>query len=235
MKMYKSFFTIALMILFSFTSFAQTTETVKKEVKKEVKTQELAKQGTSTPAVKKKVVKAPRKAYLNEGTIKEQFDYLMKISGRYEDKKIIRLNSLKQFEANVNDSLHLAKKNLSDSEKLTGTQKKEITSLKNELETVKAKLEKTVNSKNSTALFGVEMPISTYNTIMWVLILALLLIAGLCFFLFKRSNVITVETKETLEDVRSEFDTHRKNVLVREQKLARKLQDEVIKNKNLGL
>jgi hypothetical protein len=70
---------------------------------------------------------------------------------------------------------------------------------------------------------------------MWVLILGSLTVAGICFLLFKRSNVVTVETKQTLEEVREEFDTHRKNALVREQKLARRLQDEVIKNKNLGL
>lgn len=235
MKMYKSFFTIALITLFSLNSFAQTTETVKEEAKTEVKTQDATKQATSTPAVKKKVVKTPRKAYLDDGTIKEQFDYMMKVSNRYEDKKIIKINSLNRFESNVKDSLDFVKKNLADSKSLTTAQQKEITSLKNELESVKKNLDETVNSKDSMALLGMELPKSTYNTIMWVLILGSLIIAGICFFLFKRSNVVTVETKETLVDVREEFETHRKNALVREQKLARKLQDEVIKNKNLGL
>ncbi len=235
MKMYKSFFTIALITLFSLNIFAQTTETVKEEAKTEVKTQDATKQATSTPAVKKKVVKTPRKAYLDDGTIKEQFDYMMKVSNRYEDKKIIKINSLNRFESNVKDSLDFVKKNLADSKSLTTAQQKEITSLKNELESVKKNLDETVNSKDSMALLGMELPKSTYNTIMWVLILGSLIIAGICFFLFKRSNVVTVETKETLVDVREEFETHRKNALVREQKLARKLQDEVIKNKNLGL
>ena len=235
MKMYKSFFTIALITLSSFASFAQTTETVKEEAKTEVKTQDATKQATSTPTVKKKVVKTPRKAYLDDGTIKEQFDYMMKVSNRYEDKKIIKINSLNRFESNVKDSLDFVKKNLADSKSLTTAQQKEITSLKNELESVKKNLDETVNSKDSMALLGMELPKSTYNTIMWVLILGSLIIAGICFFLFKRSNVVTVETKETLVDVREEFETHRKNALVREQKLARKLQDEVIKNKNLGL
>ena len=227
--MYKSFFTIALIILFSFNTFAQTTETVKVEAK----TQDAVKQKTT--AVKQKVVIAPRKAYLNNGTIKEQYDYLMKISNRYEDKKIIKIKSLKRFESNVKDSLNLVKKNLSDTKIVTSTQKTEIDSLKNELESVKMKLDETVNSKDSMSLLGMQFPKATYNTIMWVLILGSLVIAGLCFFLFKRSHIVTVETKETLVDVREEFDTHRKNALVREQKLARKLQDEVIKNKSIGL
>ncbi|PCH69472.1 MAG: tRNA (guanine-N1)-methyltransferase [Bacteroidales bacterium] len=234
MKMYKTFFSITLFTLFSLTTFAQTTET-SSEVKAEVKKQDATTQEVTTPKLVKPVKRKPVKAYLDEGTIKEQFDYMMKISNRYEDKKIIKINSLTRFQSNVKDSLNLVKKNLSDSKLLTGTQKAEITSLKNELESVKLKLEETVNSKDSMSLLGMQLPKSTYNTIMWILIFGSLVIAGLCFFLFKRSNVITVETKETLVDVREEFDTHRKNALVREQKLARKLQDEVIKNKNLGL
>ncbi|MBL4560731.1 MAG: hypothetical protein JKX79_07060 [Labilibaculum sp.] len=234
MKMYKTFFSITLFTLFSLTTFAQTTET-SSEVKAEVKKQDATTQEVTTPKLVKPVKRKPVKAYLDEGTIKEQFDYMMKISNRYEDKKIIKINSLTRFQSNVKDSLNLVKKNLSDSKLLTGIQKAEITSLKNELESVKLKLEETVNSKDSMSLLGMQLPKSTYNTIMWILIFGSLVIAGLCFFLFKRSNVITVETKETLVDVREEFDTHRKNALVREQKLARKLQDEVIKNKNLGL
>lgn len=235
MKMYKSFFAIALISLMSFTSFAQNSETVKEDAKTEVKKQEVKKVVSKTDTANKKVVKAIRKAYLDKGTIKEQFDYMMKVSNRYETKKIIKISSLERFEANVKDSLNVVKKELSDSKSLTANQKSEITSLKKELELVKAKLESTVNSKDSMTFLGAEVPKSTYNTIMWILILSSLIIAGICFFLFKRSNVVTVETKETLEDVRTELETHRKNALVREQKLARKLQDEVIKNKNLGL
>lgn len=234
MKLYKSFFSITLFALFSLSTFAQTTETsteVKAEVKKqEVTTQEVTKAKTVTPVVRK-----PVKAYLDNGTIKEQFDYMMTKSNRYEDKKIIKIKSLNKFQSNVSDSLALVKKKLVDSKSVVNSQNTELTSLKNELQTVKDQLEETVNSKNSMSLLGMQLPKSTYNTIMWVLILISLLVAAVCFFLFKRSHVVTVETKETLEDVREEFDTHRKNALVREQKLARKLQDEVIKNKNLGL
>ncbi|MDM8160886.1 hypothetical protein QUH73_13765 [Labilibaculum sp. K2S] len=230
MKLYKTLFSIVLFILFSSAIYAQTTET-SAEVKKEVKKQEEA----TTPEVVKPVVRKPVKAYLDEGTIKEQFDYMMTKSNRYEDYKVVKISSLDKFQSNVTDSLNLVKKNLSDTKSLLENQNTEIASLKKELQTVKNQLEETINSKDSMSLLGMQLPKSTYNTIMWVFILGSLAIAGLCFFLFKRSNVVTVETKETLEDVREEFDTHRKNALVREQKLARKLQDEVIKNKNLGL
>jgi hypothetical protein len=234
MKMYKTFFSITLFALFSLSTFAQTTET-STEVKAEVKKQEVTTQEVTKPKAKTPVVRKPVKAYLDNGTIKEQFDYMMTKSNRYEDKKIIKITSLNKFQSNVSDSLNLVKKKLLDSKLVVNSQNTELSSLKNELQTAKDQLDETVKSKDSMGFLGMQLPKSTYNTIMWALILISLLVAGICFFLFKRSNVVTVETKETLEDVREEFDTHRKNALVREQKLARKLQDEVIKNKNLGL
>ena len=218
MKMYKLILSISLFILVSFTTIAQTAETAPQETTP----QETTPQETPKPS-------------LDNGTIKSQFDYMMKKSSRYQEYKVVKLEWLNKFESNIQDTLKLVKSNLNDSKSLIGKQNNEISSLKTELQNLKNELEETVRSKNSLKFLGIELEKSTYNTIMWVLILVSLAVAGVCFMLFKRSNVITVETKATLEEVREEFDTHRKNALVREQKLARKLQDEVIKNKNLGL
>ena len=218
MKMYKLILSISLFILVSFTTIAQTAETAPQETTP----QETTPQETPKPS-------------LDNGTIKSQFDYMMKKSSRYQEYKVVKLEWLNKFESNIQDTLKLVKSNLNDSKSLIGKQNNEISSLKTELQNLKNELEETVRSKNSLKFLGIELEKSTYNTIMWVLILGSLAVAGVCFMLFKRSNVITVETKATLEEVREEFDTHRKNALVREQKLARKLQDEVIKNKNLGL
>ncbi|WP_372751532.1 hypothetical protein [Labilibaculum sp.] len=239
MKMNKSFFSIIFFTLFTLSAFAQSTDTttkVKEAAKKqEVVKQETVKQEVSTPVEKKPVVRKPVKAYMDEGSIEEQFDYMLSKSNRYQEYKVVKISSLNTFKSNVFDSLNLAKKNLLDSKFIEKSQNLEIASLKNELETVKKELEQTRSSKDSMRFLGMDLPKATYNTIIWILILGSLLLAGLCFLLFKRSNVLTVETKQTLEEVREELDTLRKNALVREQKLARKLQDEVIKNKNLGL
>ena len=76
---------------------------------------------------------------------------------------------------------------------------------------------------------------STYNLFIWSLVGGLIILTALSFLLFKRSHLVTKETKVRLDEVREEFDSHRKNALIREQKLARKLQDEVNKNRNLGM
>lgn len=207
MKMSQLFFSIALVLLFSVNSFGQIESAPQQE----------------------------KKPSLDNGTIKSQYEFMMNKSSRYQEYKVIKIEWLDRFESNIQDSLDLVKKNLSNSEVLIEDQKNEIVDLNNELQKVKTELEETINIQNSMSFLGLQLSKSAYNTIMWIIILGSLGVAGVCFFLFRRSNVVTIETKETLAEVRDEFETHRRNALVREQKLARKLQDEVIKNKNLGI
>jgi hypothetical protein len=222
--MHKLILSTVLTCFLSISLFAQETNTTQQKTETQEKT-------TEQPKPRKR---APIK-YLEDATIKDQFDHMFKRSNRYEDKKIIKIKWLNTFHENVTDSLNQVKKQYNDSQSTVSNQGREINSLKADLEQVKKDLENTQSAKDSMSLLGIQMPKGTYNTIMWTLIIGALAVAGVCFMLFKRSNVITVETKTTLEEVREEFEQHRKNALVREQKLARKLQDEVIKNKNLGL
>jgi Skp family chaperone for outer membrane proteins len=205
--MHKSILTYCLIFLFSLTLSAQETEPVKQEVK---------------PS-------------LDHGTIDSQFNFMTKKSSNWQGHEVIKVDMLNKYQSNVQDTLKLLKSTLKSSESKLDQQEGEIAGLNTEIENLKKQLDETVRMKDSMKFLGMEMTKSSYNTLMWILIIGSLAVAGVCFMLFKRSNVVTVETKQTLEEVREEFDTHRKNALVREQKLARRLQDEVIKNKNLGL
>ncbi|MDQ2179091.1 hypothetical protein [Marinifilum sp. D714] len=205
--MHKSILTYCLLFLFSLTLSAQETESTQQEAK---------------PS-------------LDNGTISSQFQYLTKKSSNWQGHEVIKVEMLSKYQSNVQDSLKQLKSFLKKSETKVDNQGSEIDNLNTEIQNLKKQLDETIRMKDSMKFLGMELSKSTYNTLMWILILGSLVVAGVCFMMFKRSNVVTVETKQTLEEVREEFDTHRKNALVREQKLARRLQDEVIKNKNLGL
>ncbi|WP_321516339.1 hypothetical protein [Marinifilum fragile] len=205
--MHKSILTYCLLFLFSLTLSAQDTESTQQEAK---------------PS-------------LDNGTISSQFQYMTKKSSNWQGHEVIKVEMLSKYQSNVQDSLNQLKSFLKKSETKVDNQGSEIDNLNTEIQNLKKELDETIRMKDSMKFLGMELSKSTYNTLMWVLILGSLAVAGVCFMMFKRSNVVTVETKQTLDEVREEFDTHRKNALVREQKLARRLQDEVIKNKNLGL
>ena len=72
---------------------------------------------------------------------------------------------------------------------------------------------------------------TSYNILLWSIIGGLL--AFLLFFIykFKNSNAVTKQAKLSLAETEEEFEEHRKRALEREQKVMRRLQDEINKQK----
>ncbi|MGZ2368359.1 hypothetical protein ACXR6G_01055 [Ancylomarina sp. YFZ004] len=222
MKTIKLFSTLALILCFSFALTAQINETGQTQTKQEV-----------TPQKKQTVVK-PR-AYIKDAPIKEQFEFIMDKSFRWKTYKSIPIAWLNKFESGFVDSLNAIRKDYLASEKLVGERNRTIKSLELELKENKDALTTIKGEKDSMFLLGIQMSKASYSLFIWSLVGGLLLLTGFFFLLFKRSNSVTKETQVRLDEVREEFDTHRKTALVREQKLARKLQDEINKNRNLGM
>ncbi len=174
-------------------------------------------------------------ASLNSGSLSGQFDYMLKKSGKYQEYKVIKKVWLNRFKAQMQDSLLALRSEIKQAYTKNEQLDEQIVKLQSHVDELQHKLDSTINDKHTMNLMGVGVTKSTYSTTMWTVVFMLLITAVFCVLLFRRSNKVTIETKQTLKEVREEFEEHRKNALVREQKLARKLQDEVIKNKNNGI
>ncbi len=171
------------------------------------------------------------KQFDDSGSIKDQFDNLINNSNKYQDYKVVKLNWLQQLKTNVNDSLSVSKKEILSSSNIINSQKNKIDSLKTALSSTKTKIS-TLNSQiESISFLGIQFEKGLFKTIMLSIIGALALI--LIFFIskFKQSNSITKQTKNDLKEVEEEYEDHRKKALEREQKVMRKLQDELNKQK----
>lgn len=214
--------TFCLILFLSFSVLAQTNNAQQTEAKKEETT-------------KKAQRPAKPRAYIKDAPIKEQFEFMMEKSSRYKIYKVIEIDWLKKFESGFVDSLNAIRQDFLGSEKLVAEKVKTIKALEIELNDTKSILATVKLQQDSMALLGMQMSKASYNLFIWSLVVGLLVLTGFFFLLFKRSNSVTRETQIRLEEVKEEFDNHRKNVLMREQKLARKLQDEINKNRNLGL
>jgi len=222
MKTTKLFSTLAFILCLSFSLIAQTNDAGQT-------------QSTQEGSTKKTQTVAKPRAYIKDAPIKEQFEFIMEKSSRWKTYKVIEIAWLKKFESGFVDSLNSIRQDFIGAEKLVAERDKTIKTLELSLKENKDVLSTIQNEKDSMSLFGILMSKSSYNLFIWSLVGGLLIVAGFFFLLFKRSNSVTKETNIRLEEVREEFDTHRKNALVREQKLARKLQDEINKNRNLGM
>ncbi|TLX70429.1 hypothetical protein E9993_22190 [Labilibacter sediminis] len=170
---------------------------------------------------------------LEGGTLQSQFDYIYTKSESYEAYKVIKKSSLNKLKTNTLDSVKALKQEITDLENNVQEQQKEVNALKTELQETNAKLEQVTTEKDSFSFLGMMMSKGSYNMLVWSLVFIILITLLIMIVLFKRSNSITIKTKELLEEKQEEFDAHRKWALEREQTLARDLNK--LKQKYKGL
>lgn len=167
-----------------------------------------------------------------DSSIVGQFDKIYRTSTTYQTYKVISKEKYLQLKQNVLDSLKESKKILIKKENLLKVEKDNIQKKQNTLSKTQLDLETALNRENSMSLFGLQLSKTSYNLILWAVIL--LLFFGLLYFAyqFSKNNIVTKDAINNLVDVEQEFEKHRKKSLEREQKLRRQLQDEINKQKN---
>lgn len=165
-------------------------------------------------------------------SIEGQFDYLFTKSNRFEEYKVMRMSSYNALKKNALDSIKVytvqvgqLKKEISGLNAKIDTQAVKITSLSKELEDTK-------HIQDSMSFLGLYVSKGSYNSIMWGLVVCLLALSAMLFSMFKRGHAVVKSTKKHLEEVQLDLENHRKNALVREQKLARELMDIKLKHKS---
>lgn len=172
------------------------------------------------------------KLSLTEGTLENQFEYVIQRSNNYQDYKVVKRDWLTQLKAHVLDSLDAINKDMVKNASTIKNQDEEIRDLKDNLENTKNQLDSTIKEKDSMQLFGLQLSKTGYNVILWSVIAGLLVLLIIFIFKFKSSNSITRETNKKLLEIEDEFEEHRRTAVEREQKVRRQLQDELNKQKS---
>lgn len=169
---------------------------------------------------------------LDKGTIDDQFEYVIRKSPNWQQYKTVKKVWLYALKSHTIDSLNAVKQNFIESQNEVKAQAEKISGLNLQLSNLEQKLNLTNKEKDSILLFGMQMSKSGYNSLLWSIIVALLLITLFFVYKFKNSNATTKEAKLKLSDLEGEYEDHRRKALEREQKVRRQLQDEINKNKS---
>ncbi|MFK5957773.1 MAG: hypothetical protein QM495_02770 [Lutibacter sp.] len=171
------------------------------------------------------------KKFIDTGSVKNQFDYLIKKSNRYQQYKVVEINWLSKLKSNVSDSLTTSKNEILANYKTINTQQKAIDSLKTVLNNFQGEIDTLTSEKQSISIFGIQIGKTTFKTIVFSIIAILILLLVVFITKFKQSYGIIKQTKLNLKETEDEFESHRKKALEREQKVRRQLQDELNKHK----
>ncbi|GGW42937.1 hypothetical protein [Arenibacter certesii] len=172
---------------------------------------------------------------LEGGPISSQFEYITVKSGPYRAEgiryRVVKEVNLDKLRQNVLDSINEFNKRATQLHSTIAGHEETIGSLNQQLEETTNNLASVTEEKDSMSFLGFLIEKSTYNVILWTIIGALLLLLLFFIYKFRNSNILTQEAKQSLSEVETEYEDHRRRALEREQKISRQLQDEINKYK----
>ena len=167
----------------------------------------------------------------SNGTLNEQFDYVMQKSNNFQEYKVVKKDYLLQLKKSSTDSVRKYQKELIDLKKQTANHQSVVSQLNDTLKTTQTNLKELQIAQDNVDMFGTTMSKTNYNYLMWGIVSVLGLVLLLLFFQLKSAKTIANEQKEHSEKLESDFEDYKHKALEKEQKLGRQLQDEINKHK----
>src|SRR5690606_30632170 len=143
-------------------------------------------------------VAKPDTGSLDSGTIESQFDYINSVSNNYEEFKVVRRSNLNKIKANVLDSLKVFTDQIATLNNELKEQKASKDQLNSSLSTTQAELQAALDMKDSFSFMGISLHKSTYNPILWGIVIILGVFLLFFIYRFKRNYSVTAELKQTL-------------------------------------
>ncbi|WP_062060562.1 hypothetical protein [Aquimarina longa] len=171
---------------------------------------------------------------LKQEKIEGQFDIVIKKSGKYQEYKVVKRIWLDKLKTNTIDTIKTLESKLNTTNTKITKQQETITGLEESLAKTNENLSGVTLEKDSMSFLGIAVTKSSYNTIMLVIIGILIALLAFFIYKFKNSNAITIASRKVLAETEAEFEDHRRRALEREQKVMRKLQDEINKQRKTG-
>ncbi len=146
----------------------------------------------------------------NEGTVKEQMDFVQEKTRIYDNYRAIREDMFQKLKRNTGDSIEAARREIEGL--VTERQKQNYLrdSLVAELASLKVDLAGMTKNRNSISFFGMEISKTAYNAVLWTIIAGLFALLATGFIAFRRNRSVTLNTKKEIEELKKEFEAYRK-------------------------
>lgn len=161
----------------------------------------------------------------------EELKELVDKSNNFKEYKVVDEETVDQAIQKVKSEIDLINTKVLSLNDSISAKAQSVLSLEKEVSLLNKKLNNEQNQKDEIAFLGMPLEKSTYNTMVWSIIVVLIILLLFFIFKFNRSNLLTKEARQNLKNLDTEYENYKRIALEKQQKLGRELQDE--KNKNL--
>ena len=171
-------------------------------------------------------------AVLDSATLEAQVEYLHQNTRVYNNFRAIREDVFLKIKRNVIDTLIEEKLRVAQLNSRLTERDFQIETLNTELGRTKNERDEAITNKNSLTIFGISMNKAVYNSVMWFILLGLAALAIIMLVLFKRSHIVTSQTKKELQTTQKEFEEYRRNAREKYEKMVVSHHHEIMRLKN---
>lgn len=148
---------------------------------------------------------------MENGSFEEQTEYMKDRMNIYNGYRAVRDDIFLKMLKNSTDSLNAAKSEINSLEIVLKEKNSDISRLNDTLDSTREELDQAIKNRDSLMFLGISMTKVLYNVILWGIILGLLSLLVIMVLLYRRTRVVTTQTRKDLEDTKEEFETFRKS------------------------
>lgn len=158
-------------------------------------------------------------AWKNEKNLEQQYEVFKTNLKFWSGSYFLTEIQLDEFYNALKDTIGNLENSVDKNQGYVMELKNELDSNKVETEQIHIKLNESVKHQNAISLLGMRIHKNIYTAIMSLIILGLLVLLGVVFMMFKRSNKITSHTKKEYNELKDEFEAYKKSSLERYTKM----------------
>lgn len=158
-------------------------------------------------------------AWKSEQKLETQYEVFKENLNFWSGNYFLSGNQLDAFFGAMTDTISGLEKQLAQSENKINQQKKELTGKQQLIDETQGKLDESIKLQNSITVLGMNINKSVYSTVMYLFILGVLVLAGFVYLLFKKSHKVTQQTRKEYEELKLEYEEHKKTALDRYTKI----------------
>lgn len=159
-------------------------------------------------------------------SLKGQYQLMLSKSRTLDGYKLINPTRLNSFYRSLQDTLRSERKQLTAARQAIAAQQKNISGLKSEVAQAENSLNESNTKLNEISFLGISFTKSTYNIIVWGLIIVLGLALAITIIQSARHIREAKYRRNLYDEIAEEYQTHKVKANEKEKKLARELQDE---------
>nr|WP_321355069.1 hypothetical protein [uncultured Draconibacterium sp.] len=158
-------------------------------------------------------------AWKQEQSLPSQYEIFKENLNFWNGSYFLKEDQLDDFYDALTDTIGVLEKSVEQRNAQIRNLNGEISSKDAQMNTLQEQLDESLALQNSIVVLGMKINKNAYSVTMYLLIAGVLVVAGFVFLLYKRSLSVTHRTKKDYEELKEEYETHKKNALERYTKM----------------